>query len=48
MGSITDAHPSGQWLLAFRWGGDESAEKEARLIGVVNWFSELAERLERR
>ncbi|HUG41574.1 MAG TPA: protein kinase, partial [Longimicrobiales bacterium] len=48
MGRLTDVHPSGQWLLTFRFGVDESGENEARLIGVVNWFSELAQRLERR
>jgi hypothetical protein len=47
-GPVRDIHPSGQWLLAFRYGADESGETEARLIGVVNWFSELAQRLERR
>jgi eukaryotic-like serine/threonine-protein kinase len=45
MGPIRDVHPSGEWLLAFRFGLDESGETEARLIGVVNWFSELAQRL---
>ncbi len=37
--------PHGQWLLTFRFGLDESDETDARLIGVVNWFRELAQRL---
>jgi eukaryotic-like serine/threonine-protein kinase len=44
-GRLTDVHPSGQWLLTFRFGVEASGETEARLIGVVNWFSELAQRL---
>jgi eukaryotic-like serine/threonine-protein kinase len=44
-GELRDAHPGGQWLLTFRFGPGEDGETGARLIGVVNWFSELAQRL---
>ena len=44
-GPLRDAHPSGQWLLGFRFGLGEGGDGDARMIGVVNWFSELAERL---
>jgi eukaryotic-like serine/threonine-protein kinase len=45
-GPLRDVHPSGQWLLTFRFDFAESPDAaEARLIGVANWFSELAERL---
>jgi eukaryotic-like serine/threonine-protein kinase len=44
-GPLRDVHPSGQWLLGFRFGLGEGGDGDARMIGVVNWFSELAERL---
>jgi eukaryotic-like serine/threonine-protein kinase len=44
-GDLRDVHPSGQWLLVFRFGLAEADEAEVRMIGVVNWFSELKQRL---
>jgi eukaryotic-like serine/threonine-protein kinase len=44
-GPLRDAHAGGEWLLAFPWGIAANRHANIRLIGVVNWFSELAERL---
>jgi eukaryotic-like serine/threonine-protein kinase len=44
-GPIRDVHPSGRWILGFRFGADQADSSEIRLIGIVNWFSDLADRL---